>query len=279
MQAWVPVPSVNEADWFKSSEAHGPPTPSPHSSRAMRNTTRASCMRSGTDASRGDRGDQPNLHAGSRARSRQAGAGRWRSPRPIANSTGLDRADPDRRHREGDSDKIVAGTTTDIDKARKIYEWVVENTFRNAAMRGCGVGDIAAMLRSGNLGGKCADLNALYVGLARAAGLPARDVYGIRVAPSKFGYRSLGAGSANVTKAQHCRAEVYLAGLGWVPVDPADVRKVVLEEPPGESRASAIRRSWPRARRCSAHGRATGSPTISRTISRCPAPRGRRSSS
>jgi len=36
-----------------------------------------------------------------------------------------------------------------------------------------------------------------------------------------------------VTKAQHCRAEVYLGGFGWVPVDPADVRKVVLEEPPG----------------------------------------------
>jgi transglutaminase-like putative cysteine protease len=36
-----------------------------------------------------------------------------------------------------------------------------------------------------------------------------------------------------VTKAQHCRAEVYLDGHGWVPVDPADVRKVVLEEPPG----------------------------------------------
>jgi transglutaminase-like putative cysteine protease len=36
-----------------------------------------------------------------------------------------------------------------------------------------------------------------------------------------------------VTKAQHCRAEVYLAAYGWVPVDPADVRKVVLEEPPG----------------------------------------------
>lgn len=48
-----------------------------------------------------------------------------------------------------------------------------------------------------------------------------------------MGYKSLGASSENVTKAQHCRAEVYLAGYGWVPVDPADVRKVVLEEPPG----------------------------------------------
>ena len=89
------------------------------------------------------------------------------------------------------------------------------------------------MLESRNLSGKCADLNALYVGLARAAGLPARDVYGIRVAKSEHGYKSLGAGTENITKAQHCRAEVFLAGYGWVPVDPADVRKVVLEEPPG----------------------------------------------
>ena len=71
------------------------------------------------------------------------------------------------------------------------------------------------------------------MGLARAARLPARDVYGIRVAKSKWGYQSLGTSSEDVTKAQHCRAEVYIAGYGWVPVDPADVRKVILEEPPG----------------------------------------------
>jgi transglutaminase-like putative cysteine protease len=131
------------------------------------------------------------------------------------------------------ADMITANATSELAKAKVIYEWIVENTFRNARTRGCGVGDIAAMLRAGNLGGKCADLNALYVGLARAVGLPARDVYGVRVAPSKFGYKSLGTASPAVTKAQHCRAEVYIAGMGWVPVDPADVRKVVLEEPPG----------------------------------------------
>ena len=95
------------------------------------------------------------------------------------------------------------------------------------------MGDVRTMLESGNLGGKCADLNALYVGLARSVGLPARDVYGVRVAPSKYGYKSLGAGTANVTKAQHCRAEFFAKGHGWVAIDPADVRKVVLEEPPG----------------------------------------------
>ena len=129
--------------------------------------------------------------------------------------------------------EITKGVATDVEKACAIYEWIVDSTFRDPKVRGCGRGDIRFMLESGDLGGKCADLNALYVGLARAAGLPARDVYGIRVAKSDLGYKSLGASSERVTKAQHCRAEVYLARFGWVPVDPADVRKVVLEEPPG----------------------------------------------
>jgi transglutaminase-like putative cysteine protease len=131
------------------------------------------------------------------------------------------------------SDRIVGDTANEIEKAKLIYDWVVENTYRNAATRGCGSGDVVAMLKSGNLGGKCADLNALYVGLARAAGLPARDIYGLRVAPSNFGYKSLGAKNEIITKAQHCRAEVYLSDFGWVPVDPADVRKVMLEEAEG----------------------------------------------
>lgn len=131
------------------------------------------------------------------------------------------------------SDRITAGSTSDLEAARRIYDWIVANTYRNPATRGCGSGDVAALLASGNLGGKCADLNGLFVGLARAAGLPARDLYGIRVAPSRFGYTSLGANSAVITGAQHCRAEVFLADYGWVPVDPADVRKVMLEEPPG----------------------------------------------
>ncbi len=130
------------------------------------------------------------------------------------------------------SDRIVRGAASDLEKAQAIYAWLVANTQRIAATRGCGSGDVRAMLTSSPLGGKCADINGLFVGLARAAGLPARDLYGVRVAPSRFGYKSLGAGSTDVTKSQHCRADVWLEGVGWTPMDAADVRKVMLEEPP-----------------------------------------------
>jgi transglutaminase-like putative cysteine protease len=130
---------------------------------------------------------------------------------------------------------IVKGKRGDLEKARAIYEWIVDNTYRDPKTRGCGTGDIKFMLENKVLGGKCADLNALFVALARAEGIPARDVYGVRVAGSALGYNSLGRAGGDITKAQHCRAEFYLDTHGWVPVDPADVRKVILEEGGGKA--------------------------------------------
>lgn len=128
--------------------------------------------------------------------------------------------------------EAIRGARTDAEKAQKLYDWVVTNTFREPKVRGCGEGDIQAMLETGNLGGKCADLNALFVGLCRSVGLPARDVYGLRVATSAFGYRELGGNPASLKGAQHCRAEVFLKGQGWVGMDPADVAKVMRQETP-----------------------------------------------
>lgn len=126
------------------------------------------------------------------------------------------------------SDRIVAGRVTPLEKVRAIYDWVVDNTFRDPNTPGCGSGHIRQMLETRSLGGKCADMSSLMVGLTRAAGIPAREVYGIRVDRSAQ-FPSLGAGG-DISKAQHCRAEVYLADRGWMPVDPADVRKVVLQD-------------------------------------------------
>jgi transglutaminase-like putative cysteine protease len=124
--------------------------------------------------------------------------------------------------------RITAGLTAPLDKAQAIYDWVVDNTYRDPNVSGCGLGDIKAILESGHYGGKCVDLNSLFVALSRAAGIPAREVYGLRVAESTQ-FRCLGK-SGDVSQAQHCRAEFYLDGIGWAPVDPADVRKVMLEE-------------------------------------------------
>jgi transglutaminase-like putative cysteine protease len=138
------------------------------------------------------------------------------------------------------ADQITRGTGTDLERTSAIYNWVVEKTFIDPETPGCGAGDIRSMLESGHLGGKCADINGLFVGLARASGIPAREVFGLRVAPSRRGLASLGLTSEDATRAQHCRAEVYLIGFGWVPVDPADVQTATLEERQ-DNRAERVR--------------------------------------
>jgi transglutaminase-like putative cysteine protease len=143
----------------------------------------------------------------------------WTAPRPSVPTDGIVRETADR---------ITAGRFTPRERLRAIYDWVVDTTWRDPGTPGCGYGDVKSMLESRKFGGKCADINSLMVGLARAAGFPARDVYGIRVADSRQ-FPSLGK-SGDISKAQHCRAEVFLEDAGWFPIDPADVRKVVLEQ-------------------------------------------------
>ena len=232
-QAWIPVPAVNEPKWFKTLDNNW----TTNGRAALARETQFGAEMVHVEWPDGERNSVVEVTSRIATRDRATDFGKPGRPVPLSaverefNLRGTELIPVDGIVKET-SDHIVADATNDVERARAIYEWIVDNTFRDPKVRGCGIGDIAAMLKSGNLGGKCADLNALYVGLARAAGLPSRDVYGVRVAPSKFGYKSLGAGSEIITKAQHCRSEVYLAGFGWVPVDAADVRKVVLEEPP-----------------------------------------------
>jgi transglutaminase-like putative cysteine protease len=234
-QAWIPVPGVDESEWFKSLDTGW---------TTEGQATRVRAPKYGADIvhvrwADGDSHRVVEVTSAFATRDRAIDLANPRQPAELSaaeyaiNTQGTEFIPVDGIVKQT-SDAIVssAGAVTDLEKARAIYEWVVEHTYRDASVRGCGEGDVVAMLRSADLGGKCADINALYVGLVRAARVPARDVYGIRVAPSQFGYRSLGANAPVVTKAQHCRAEVYLSGFGWVPADPADVRKVVLEEPP-----------------------------------------------
>ncbi len=79
---------------------------------------------------------------------------------------------------------VVRQTGTDLDHARAIYESVAGKS----------------------------DSNTLFVALARAAGVPARLVHGLRLS------------AIDATRAQADRAEAYLVGYGWVPVDAPEKR-------------------------------------------------------
>lgn len=234
MQAWIPLPSVNEKDWFKSDAS----TWTTNGKAVQARDPQYGAEMLHVEWADSEKAPVVEVTSKVSTQNRAVDLSKPANPAIVLSATErkLNTAGTELIPVDGlvkqTADKITAGKKTELEKVRAIYEWVVESTFRDAKVRGCGVGDVEAMLKTDNLSGKCADLNALYVGLVRAAGIPARDVYGIRVAPSKFGYKSLGAGSEIVTKAQHCRAETFIAGYGWIATDPADVRKVVLEEPP-----------------------------------------------
>ncbi len=129
--------------------------------------------------------------------------------------------------------EITRGKKTPMEKAYAVYEWVVENTYRDPKVKGCGPGNVNDLIeiyeRDGKIGGKCADQSSIFVALCRAVGVPAREVFGLRVEPAYISETlSVKRGSKDLTKAQHCRAEFW-AGR-WIPVDPADVTKMRLKE-------------------------------------------------
>ena len=112
--------------------------------------------------------------------------------------------------------EITKGRNTILVKATAIYDWIVENFRRDPNITGCGVGDVESLLNI--QAGKCTDISSVFVALARSVGVPAREIFGIRMAKD-----------GDITSAYHCRAEFYLPGYGWVPVDPSDVRKFMLK--------------------------------------------------
>jgi len=128
---------------------------------------------------------------------------------------------------------ITKGTNTQLEKAQAIFDWTVSHMYRDEAVIGCGVGDATAIIEEKIFGGKCTDVSSIFVALLRNSGIPAREVFGIRAGSSMIS-KSCGKSDANgfakITGGQHCRAEFYMNGIGWVPADPADVTKVMKQE-------------------------------------------------
>ena len=241
-QAWIPLPAFAQPGWIR-----------PQATRRKTNATTATIQRdaaSGTQllyAQWTSSGATPAIELVSRVATRdrtidfkKPGAFTDLTPAERTRYTAATPLMPLDGSVKSTADQATSATVTELAKARAIYDWVVDNTVRDPATPGCGSGNVGAMLQRRPLGGKSADINGLFVALARASGLPARVLYGLRTGPSSFYYKSLGPGTGDVTREQDCRAEVFLTGIGWVPADPAAVRQILLEEPPGHLALDAV---------------------------------------
>ncbi len=108
----------------------------------------------------------------------------------------------------------AAGAKTDVEKARAIYNHIVSTVKYDKSGQGWGRGDIyyACDARRGN----CTDFHAIFIGYARAVGIPARFAIGFPLPTDR------GAGEVS---GYHCWAEFYAQGIGWVPVDASEAAK------------------------------------------------------
>ena len=107
-----------------------------------------------------------------------------------------------------------ANAHTDLEMGRAIYNHVVSTVKYDKTGKGWGRGDIyyACQERRGN----CTDFHAIFIGYARALGIPARFAIGFPL-PADRGEGKIAG--------YHCWAEFYAKGIGWVPVDASEAAK------------------------------------------------------
>jgi transglutaminase-like putative cysteine protease len=109
----------------------------------------------------------------------------------------------------------VAGRAEDpILRARLLYDHIVNSLVYDKTGSGWGRGDAlyACNARAGN----CTDFHSLFIGEARALGLPSRFIMGLAI-PDKASEGSIAG--------YHCWAEFYVDGRGWIPVDASEAHK------------------------------------------------------
>jgi transglutaminase-like putative cysteine protease len=103
------------------------------------------------------------------------------------------------------------GATEPVEKARRLYNYVVSTMHYDHDGAGWGRGD--AVWACENKHGNCTDFHSLFIAMARAAGIPARFEIGFSL-------------STGVTEGAiggyHCWAEFYVQGIGWIPVDASE---------------------------------------------------------
>jgi transglutaminase-like putative cysteine protease len=96
--------------------------------------------------------------------------------------------------------EIVGETDDPLRKAERLKSWVYQSLRKTGA---CNSNTTLGVLD--NMAGDCTEHTLLFVSLARAVGLPARELTGVAYADNSFGW--------------HAWAEVY-NGRQWVGIDP-----------------------------------------------------------
>ena len=109
------------------------------------------------------------------------------------------------------SDQQTKDATQPIDKARRIYDYVIATMHYDHDGTGWGRGDAVWACNSRH--GNCTDFHSLFIGMARAAGIPARFEIGFSLPTNA---------KAGVISGYHCWAQFYVNGVGWIPVDASE---------------------------------------------------------
>ncbi len=101
-----------------------------------------------------------------------------------------------------------------LDRARRTYEYVIKTMKYDKTGEGWGHGDAVWACTSKR--GNCTDFHSVFIGMLRAAGIPAKFEIGFPLPADK---------SAGEIPGYHCWAEFFIDGIGWVPVDASEAWK------------------------------------------------------
>ena len=106
------------------------------------------------------------------------------------------------------------GATNPLEKARKIYDYVIATMHYDHDGNGWGHGDAiyACTAKHAN----CTDFHSLFIAMARAAGVPARFEIGFPLPADSH---------SGAISGYHCWAEFYVDGIGWIPIDASEAWK------------------------------------------------------
>ena len=110
--------------------------------------------------------------------------------------------------------KTVANQTSDVGKARAIYDYVFANMRYDKTGNGWGHGDVLWACDSKR--GNCTDFHSLFIAMARSQGIPARFEIGFPLPSDK---------TSSEIPGYHCWAEFFDPKNGWIPVDISEAWK------------------------------------------------------